>query len=105
MLDEAIKFDLNNAKLYSKKGYYLLMSGSFKKAVENYDKAIALGDSSISNLTNKAAALIGLNKYQEAFEITTIALSKGDGKTAENYHHLCGALTGLDKFRDAICRM
>jgi tetratricopeptide (TPR) repeat protein len=102
MLDEAIKFEPNNAKLYKKKAYCLLLSRSYKEAVENYDKAIELGDTSTSNLTNKAAALIPLKRYQEVFELTTIALSKKDGKTAENYHHLCGALTGLDKFKDAI---
>lgn len=101
-LDEAIKFAPNNAELYRKKGYCLLISGAFKGAVENYDKAIALGDTSSGNLTNKAAALIKQGKPQEALEVTTIALSRTDGKIAENYHHLCGALTGLEKFKDAI---
>jgi len=101
-LDEAIKLTPNNAKLYRKKGYCLLMSGASKEAVENYDKAMALGDTSVGNLTNKSAALIQQRKYQEAFEETTIALSREDGKIAENYHHLCGALSGLEKFRDAI---
>lgn len=86
-IDEALKLDLKNPEAWVALAFWHAQKGEYAEALAQLDKALELKPDLVNALTTKAEILFGTQRFNEAFAISELLLTRvGDDPQMLFFH-------------------